>query len=217
MRSAFAAPLLVLASFLGVVVAQDPLTIFTPPTPPVICQPTLLTWRGGSPPYIVSVFNSDEASTIVSFPDLTNTSITWHVTTAAGTNVLLTIKDTTGLTQNSSPLVVGAGSTSCLTSASRPAGSSTSGSKPAGSSTSSGTKTTTVTSTSTTTTAVNSASLTAPPSSQSSSAPAVGSNLASSASQSAPSTSPSTGAAAPENVPLAAAVAALGAVFAALL
>ncbi|KAK7013125.1 hypothetical protein R3P38DRAFT_3008738 [Favolaschia claudopus] len=213
MRSAFAAPLLVLASFLGVVVAQDPLTIFTPPTYlcAVICQPTLLTWRGGSR----TVFNSDEASTIVSFPDLTNTSITWHVTTAAGTNVLLTIKDSTGLTQNSSPLVVGAGSTSCLNSSSRPAGSSTSGSKPA--STSSGTKTTTVTSTSTTTTAVNSASLTAPPSSQSSSAPAVGSNSASSVSQSAPSTSPSTGAAAPKNVPLAAAVAALGAVFAALL
>ncbi|KAF7335291.1 hypothetical protein MSAN_02339800 [Mycena sanguinolenta] len=225
MRSAVAVPFAVLASSVGVALAQTALEIFTPPQPPVQCQPTLITWQGGTPPYIVSVLDNtvDPTTPVISFSGLTNTSITWVDTPPAGDIVLFTIKDSTGLAQNSATMTVGTGgSDSCLSSSSS-SGSSTgssTGSAPSGSSksssistshasTSTTTTTTPLTTTTTTTTPSTTASSTKPPSS---SASATGSG---SASASAPSSSNTTGAA--TQVPAPAFAAALAAVFAFLL
>ncbi|KAJ6515276.1 hypothetical protein C8R45DRAFT_955923 [Mycena sanguinolenta] len=228
MRSAVAVSLVVLASSVGVALAQTPLEIFTPPQPPVQCQATLITWQGGMPPYIVSVLDNtvDPTTPVIQFTGLTNTSITWIDHAPAGDELLFTIKDMTGLSENSAPMTVATGgSTSCLSSSSSGTGSASStsstGSAPSGSSksavsSSSVVSTTTVTTTTpltTTTTTAPSlpASSTKPPSSTGSAT----SSKSGSASASAPSSSNTTGAA--MQVPAPAFAAALAAVFAFLL
>ncbi|KAJ7118591.1 hypothetical protein C8R43DRAFT_96162 [Mycena crocata] len=212
MRSTFA-PLLVVASFLGSVVGQA-LTINTPTPAPVVCQPTLITWGGGTPPYfIVIVDGDDHTNVLVNFGELSNTSITWTVKEPVGQNLLLTIKDQTGLSQSSATFLVAAGgSTACLTA-------SSSGSAPASGSTSaSASGSVTPSSTVSTTSAASTTAASTTPSA-SSTRPASSTPASSAASSSAPpaSSTPS-GGAAPTGVPVAAAAAAaIGAVFAALL
>ncbi|KAJ6460755.1 hypothetical protein C8R47DRAFT_1327628 [Mycena vitilis] len=221
MRSAFA-PLLVVASFAGVALSQ--LTIITP-SAPVECQPTLITWSGGTPPYFLTCVTfvndaDDQATILVNFGTLSNNSLTWTINQPAGTNCQLFIKDSTGAPQNSAPFSVSAGSTSCLGGGSSSGGSapSSSGSvgasAPASSSKASSTPpvSTPATSTPATSTPVSTPGASTTPASASSTKPA---SSAASVSGSSPSASP-TNAALGSSVPAAAAAAALGVVFAAL-
>ncbi|KAF7305704.1 hypothetical protein HMN09_00723600 [Mycena chlorophos] len=173
---------LVLAAFFAAASAQ--LTINTPNNPaPSTCEPSLITWSGGTPPYFVVRFSSlpsppfiaahespcrtsrsvvdgnDQTNVLVNFGQLSNNSITWNVVEPAGTLCLLTIKDSTGAAQTSATFTVTAGvSTSCLT-----GGSSTTGGSTTGSAT--GSTTGTTTSTTATTGTTTKGTTTAPPTS----------------------------------------------------
>ncbi|KAJ7937030.1 hypothetical protein B0H13DRAFT_1943948 [Mycena leptocephala] len=212
MRSTFA-PLFVLASFAGVVFSQ--LMIITPVPAPVTCEPTLISWSGGVEPYFISIVDADDQTSIlVNFGTLSNTSLTWETNLPAGTNCLLTIKDSTGAPQNSAPFTITAGPTDCFSSSSGSFSASStkqsSGSTKPVSTTSSKVSSTTPVSTPASTTPT-------PTSTKPVSSPPV-SSTSGSASVSAPSTSASqTGAAHATSVPAAAAAAALGLLFAALL
>ncbi|KIM84845.1 hypothetical protein PILCRDRAFT_87227 [Piloderma croceum F 1598] len=101
------------------------LTINTPSNP-VECQPTQLTWTGGSPPYFLSIFPGGEP-TGTALEDLGQqnaTQFTWIADLAAGTSCGFSLKDSTGLLAQSGTVTIQAGtSTSCLKSG----GGSTSG------------------------------------------------------------------------------------------
>ncbi|KAJ7696830.1 hypothetical protein B0H17DRAFT_1053186 [Mycena rosella] len=187
------------------------------------CQPTLLTFGGGSPPYIINLVDgNDPTNTLVSFGSFSNTSFTWTTLEPAGTSLLLTIRDSIGETQSSATFTVGnGGNDACLhtsSSASSPSSSGSSASKPVSTSTSTVTSVSETVSTTTSTTAT-SITPTAPPSTTptapSSSKPA-SSTGGSSLSVSAPAPT-SSGGALPTGIPGAAALGALGAIVAALL
>ncbi|KAJ9100620.1 hypothetical protein QFC21_003664 [Naganishia friedmannii] len=94
--------------------------ISTPPTL-TVCQPTLLSWNGGSQPYFLSVIPGGQASAaaLKDFGQQTGTSYTWNVDLPAGTQITLKLTDSTGNTVYSSPVTIQAGtSTSCLNAAS---------------------------------------------------------------------------------------------------
>ncbi|KAJ6536680.1 hypothetical protein DFH09DRAFT_1369257 [Mycena vulgaris] len=227
MRSTFAS-LLVVASFLAAATAQTALVINTPgPTPPVTCEPTQLTFGGGTPPYFIVLVDGDDLSNIIiAFGQFSNTSFTWNVREPADENLILTIRDQTGQLQNSAKFTIGeGGSTDCLTtSSSASTGSSTRSASASSTSVSVSTTRSVSVSVSTTTTSTS----TTPAPTVSSSAPVSVSSVTKPASSSAPvsfsapvSSAPSSSAPAsgamPTGVPAAAAAAAIGAVFAALL
>ncbi|KAJ7094397.1 hypothetical protein C8R44DRAFT_890426 [Mycena epipterygia] len=237
MRSTFAT-LLVLASFLGGAVAQN-LVINTPTPAPVSCEPTLLTWGGGSPPYIIMLFilsnpvskypysvvdSDDPTQTLVNFGSLSNTSLTWTVTEPVGQHCLLTIKDNTGFGETSAPFtILGGGPTNCLgvSSSSSVSGSSTTPSKSSSNSASStvpvSTSTTTSVSVVASTTPTSTKPLSTAPSVTPSSTKPASTSSGSGSPTISTSPSPTSNAARSTGVAGAAAAAAIGAVFAALL
>ncbi|KAJ7098620.1 hypothetical protein B0H15DRAFT_821553 [Mycena belliarum] len=207
------ASLLAVSSFLTLVNAQA-LIINTPIPAPVSCEPTLLSWGGGTGPYFIVLVNgNDPTQNLVNFGELSNTSITWFVKEPAGTPLLLTIRDQTGATQSSAPFSVAAGGpTTCLN------GGSSSSSPPGSSSSSAGSVSTSKTTATTATTAASTKSTTTSPPTSSTSAPSTSSGSRSAASSAASAASSSTrGGALPTSVPAAAALGAFGAVLAALL
>ncbi|KAH7921038.1 hypothetical protein BV22DRAFT_1114618 [Leucogyrophana mollusca] len=136
MKSSFAS----LTLFLVGVLAQQ-FTINTPANV-VECQPTLLAWSGGTPPYYLSVLpgSSPTAAALENLGELNGTSVTWTVNQPAGTSLGLTLRDSTGATAQSAPFTVNPGSTTCLNTTSLapgPTGASTPASS-AGSSATSG-------------------------------------------------------------------------------
>ncbi|PAV16072.1 hypothetical protein PNOK_0769200 [Pyrrhoderma noxium] len=96
--------------------AQD-LTINTPASP-VQCLPLLLSWTGGTAPYFLIGFMYrlsiltdvsillPSASPLVDLGEQQGTSVTWIVNIAAGQQVGLQIRDSTGLVQNSAPFTI---------------------------------------------------------------------------------------------------------------
>ncbi|KAJ7227201.1 hypothetical protein GGX14DRAFT_628803, partial [Mycena pura] len=108
------------------------LTIATPVPGPQVCQPLLIKWGGGIPPYfLVSLprhfllhgfelqFSIDDSpptgEPVVDFDQLTNTSLTWNVNVPVGTQLTLNIKDSTGSANSSAPFIVTtSGSESCV-------------------------------------------------------------------------------------------------------
>ncbi|KAJ9122311.1 hypothetical protein QFC22_001732 [Naganishia vaughanmartiniae] len=93
--------------------------ISTPPTL-TVCQPTLLSWTGGSQPYFLSVIPGGQASAaaLKDFGQQTANSYTWTVDLPAGTQITLKLTDSTGNTVYSSPVTIQAGtSTSCINAA----------------------------------------------------------------------------------------------------
>ncbi|PFH52988.1 hypothetical protein AMATHDRAFT_55886 [Amanita thiersii Skay4041] len=96
--------------------AQGQLTINTPSNP-VVCQPLLLTWSGGSPPYFLSIHPGSDpnGASIQDFPQQTGTSLTWTVNIAAGTQIGLSLRDNTGNTAQSAAFTINPGSdTACV-------------------------------------------------------------------------------------------------------
>ncbi|KAF8199580.1 hypothetical protein BJ912DRAFT_655872 [Pholiota molesta] len=99
------------------------LTINTP-TSVVQCQPELLSWTDGAPPYYVSILPGGEpgATPIKSFDTQTGMSLTWNVDIAAGTSVTFALKDSTGATAYTDTVPIQAGpDSSCVTGGSQAA------------------------------------------------------------------------------------------------
>ncbi|KAG6908547.1 hypothetical protein DXG01_004180 [Tephrocybe rancida] len=134
--------------------AQGQLTINTPANP-VVCQPLLLTWSGGTEPYFlvrtlrslrekkfdtILPGNQPGAQALHDFGQVSGNSLTWIVNIAAGTSIGLTLRDSTGNTAQSAAFAINAGTnTDCVgkdpstSGAPTTAGNTTSG--PAGSTT----------------------------------------------------------------------------------
>ncbi|KAK9897409.1 hypothetical protein P389DRAFT_169169 [Cystobasidium minutum MCA 4210] len=98
-------------------IAHAQLMINTPASV-VQCQPTLLTFGGGTAPYFLSVLPAGQASAtpILTLPDQAQAgSYTWTVNLPAGTNITLQVRDGTGAVNYGSPVVVQQGtSDSCV-------------------------------------------------------------------------------------------------------
>jgi hypothetical protein len=88
------------------------LTINTPPDA-VECEPTLLTWSGGTPPYFLSVTPgaTPDGTALEDLGQQNGTSFSWNTNIAAGTSVDLTLRDNTGAIAQSAPFTIQAGAT----------------------------------------------------------------------------------------------------------
>jgi hypothetical protein len=81
------------------------------------CVPTLLSWTGGQAPYFLSIIPGGQASaaSLKDFDQQSDNQETWNVDLPAGTSITVKLTDSTGNTVYSSPVTIGAGSsTSCL-------------------------------------------------------------------------------------------------------
>ncbi|WFD33818.1 hypothetical protein MCUN1_000638 [Malassezia cuniculi] len=84
------------------------------------CQPAQLSWSGGQSPYYPSLSQPGDTSKKLDadgadFSQTDATSLTWkQVTLKEGTQFLVVVRDSTGAVQNSAPVTVSAGSTSCM-------------------------------------------------------------------------------------------------------
>ncbi|KAF8339482.1 hypothetical protein F5887DRAFT_919664 [Amanita rubescens] len=108
MRSFFSVSALFLAA--SVALAQNEFTIDTPSNA-VVCQTVLINWRGGMPPYYLSVLPGSQpgGTAIESFPPNLGHSQIWDVDIAAGTQVGLTLRDGTGAFTQSAPFTINPG------------------------------------------------------------------------------------------------------------
>lgn len=138
------------ALFVAGVSAQ--LTVNTP-TNVVQCAPLQITWTGGTPPYLLSLHSGTDVNgtPLISFPSVTTTSLTWSaVNVSAGTQLDLSLRDSSGLNSQSAVFTVQPGTdSSCLTGATNvttptgsaaPAASAATGTTPASSGASAATK-----------------------------------------------------------------------------
>ncbi|KAN0092747.1 hypothetical protein V8E55_003531 [Tylopilus felleus] len=105
-----------LVLFAAAAFAQGNLTINTP-TNVVACEPTQLTWIGGTPPYFLSVLpgSSPSGSPLESFSPSNSTSFTWTCNIAPSSYIGFTLRDSNGLVAQTAPVTVISGSsTSCV-------------------------------------------------------------------------------------------------------
>jgi len=96
--------------------AQGGFTINTPSNV-VVCQPILLSWTGGTPPYFLTVqdVNNPTGPAIQDLGQQDSTSFTWTVNIAAGTSIGLAVRDSTGASVQSASFPINSGSsTDCL-------------------------------------------------------------------------------------------------------
>lgn len=92
------------------------MTINTPSNV-VVCQPVLLTWTGGTPPYDLTILPGGEpnGNLIEDLGKQNGTSLTWVANIAAGTSIGFTLRDNVGLIAQTAPVNVLSGSdTSCV-------------------------------------------------------------------------------------------------------
>lgn len=85
------------AALIALVPAVLGLTINTPSSV-VQCQPVLLTWSGGTPPYYITLIPAGQVSApaLETFPTQTGNSLTWIVDQQQGASFNIAIKDNTG-------------------------------------------------------------------------------------------------------------------------
>ncbi|ORY74537.1 hypothetical protein BCR35DRAFT_254921, partial [Leucosporidium creatinivorum] len=77
------------------------------PTVLVQCSPVRLTFSGGAPPYVIDVIPGGDAGAVaLESINAVSSPLTWTVDLAAGTNVTLRLRDSTGAIAFSSPVVV---------------------------------------------------------------------------------------------------------------
>ncbi|EMD34128.1 hypothetical protein CERSUDRAFT_117626 [Gelatoporia subvermispora B] len=106
-----------LVAVLPAVLGQN-LMVNSPPNI-VQCEPTQLSWTGGSPPYYLSLIPAGQpsAAAIKSFPTQQGNSYTWNVDLQQGTSFSIELKDSTGNTAYSAIETVNPSSdSSCLNS-----------------------------------------------------------------------------------------------------
>lgn len=99
--------------------AQSTLTVNTP-TSLVQCQPAALSWTGGQAPYFVSIIPGGQpsATPLESFPQTSETTLTWTVDIPSGTSITVQIRDASGTLNYAQAVTVQAGtSTNCANSA----------------------------------------------------------------------------------------------------
>ncbi|ORY76282.1 hypothetical protein BCR35DRAFT_353438 [Leucosporidium creatinivorum] len=96
--------------------ASSALATVNSPASLIECQPTLLSWTATTSPYYLSIIEDGDASNIAeNLGTFTNTSYTWTVDLASGTNVSIALTDGTGQAYySSSVLIIAGSSTSCL-------------------------------------------------------------------------------------------------------
>ncbi|KAF9048606.1 hypothetical protein BJ165DRAFT_1460991 [Panaeolus papilionaceus] len=83
----------------------------------VVCQPSRISWVGGTPPYFLSILpaNQPAAQPIEDLGTQNGNSITWIADLGVGTSAFLNLKDSTGLTAQSGTFTILTGTdTSCL-------------------------------------------------------------------------------------------------------
>ncbi|THH10312.1 hypothetical protein EW145_g1417 [Phellinidium pouzarii] len=119
--------------------ASASLTINTPPSI-VQCEPVLLQWSDGTPPYFPSILPGGQTSgTLESLPTTSSTSYTWDCNIAAGTSITLALRDSTGAQVYSDAVTIaGSSDSSCVGSSASGSSSNASGSTTASESSSSG-------------------------------------------------------------------------------
>ncbi|KAF8992849.1 hypothetical protein BDQ17DRAFT_1286827, partial [Cyathus striatus] len=83
------------------------LTVNTP-TSVVQCQPIMLSWSGGSPPYYISLLPGGQvsATAIKSFDRQDGNQYTWIVDLPSGTPFTISLKDGTGIQAYSDAVMV---------------------------------------------------------------------------------------------------------------
>ncbi|KAI0734123.1 hypothetical protein C8Q72DRAFT_807563 [Fomitopsis betulina] len=122
----------VLFSAAALVASVAGLTVNTPGSV-VECEPTAITWTGGSSPFYLSfALESDpNGAAQQSYGPLQSSPFTWTTNITANIDLIVNLKDSTGTVAQSGSFIVQSGSTSCLTSSGSSAasgsGSSTSG------------------------------------------------------------------------------------------
>ncbi|KIJ62814.1 hypothetical protein HYDPIDRAFT_176263 [Hydnomerulius pinastri MD-312] len=106
MKTTFAS----LALFVAGALAQ--LTINTPGNV-VECQPTLLSWSGGTGDILPG--STPTAAALENLGQQNSTSVTWTCNIAAGVSIGLTLRDSTGTVAQSAPFTINPGSSiTCL-------------------------------------------------------------------------------------------------------
>ncbi|THH14215.1 hypothetical protein EW146_g6097 [Bondarzewia mesenterica] len=127
----------IVASLVSLLPAVLGLTVDTPASV-VQCEPVLLTWHDGTPPYFLSFVpaNQPSAPAIKSFPQQSGTSLTWLVDLQANTNFNIGLKDSTGNQVYSALVTVQSSSNSSCLNTSVNEGSSTTASGASGNSSS---------------------------------------------------------------------------------
>ncbi|MEU1408398.1 hypothetical protein ABZ471_39925 [Streptomyces sp. NPDC005728] len=90
--------------------ADTQLTINTPSNA-VVCQPQLLTWSGGQAPYELTVQPGADPNgqPLRDLGQQDGTQYNWTVDIAAGTQVGLTLRDSTGTVAQSAPFTINPG------------------------------------------------------------------------------------------------------------
>ncbi|KIM39814.1 hypothetical protein M413DRAFT_446740 [Hebeloma cylindrosporum] len=80
----------------------------------VVCQPSLITWVGGTAPYFLSILPAGQpsANALVDFGQVSGTSVTWLANLGVGTSAFLNLRDSTGALAQSGTFTVLAGSNS---------------------------------------------------------------------------------------------------------
>jgi len=119
------------AAINGAAAQSDDLAIATPSM--TTCQPVDITWTGGTGPFdLIAVPASDPCGdALVDWGVLNNNSVSYTPNLAAGTQIELSIEDSTGFEAWSGTITIGQGSdTSCVTAAAA----SSSGTSPTGTS-----------------------------------------------------------------------------------
>ncbi|EPT05557.1 hypothetical protein FOMPIDRAFT_1021364 [Fomitopsis schrenkii] len=121
------------------------LTVNTPGSV-VECEPTAITWTGGTAPFYLSfaLQTDPNGAAQQSYGPLTSSPFTWTTNITANIDLIINLKDNTGTVAQSGSFIVQSGSTSCLTSSgssSAASGSGSSSSAAAGSSASTGAST----------------------------------------------------------------------------
>ncbi|KIM62692.1 hypothetical protein SCLCIDRAFT_9019 [Scleroderma citrinum Foug A] len=87
----------------------------------VQCEPTLISWSGGTGPYFLSILPgaSPTGSALENLGQQNSTSVTWTCNFPSGSSLGLTLRDSTGAVAQSAPFTVNPGtSSSCLNSTS---------------------------------------------------------------------------------------------------
>jgi hypothetical protein len=78
------------------------------------CQPALLSWSGGEPPYFLTVQSTKGSHVYLRDSDTSSTSFTWVVNVPAGTAVSAQLKDSTGVIANTASFKVAKGTCELL-------------------------------------------------------------------------------------------------------
>ncbi|KAL8283947.1 hypothetical protein RQP46_005060 [Phenoliferia psychrophenolica] len=100
-------------SLLAATLALGQTLMINSPSSLVQCQPTLLSWSGGTAPYYVTVIPGGEpsATPLESFAETSATSYTWTVDIASGTSITIALKDSTGALAYTAQSTIQAGTT----------------------------------------------------------------------------------------------------------